>query len=67
MIQAAILLQVVREHYSLFAKQEATLRIKFESSEITLDIPTDGVVKEGWSITPLSSPTVSDVVYVTQR
>ena len=53
-------MQVVREHYGHFAKKEATLRIRFEGNEITLDIPADGLVtKEGWRITPLSFPTVS--------
>ena len=52
-------LQVVREHYGCFA-QEATLRVTFEHSEITLDIPDDGLVtREGWRITPFSHPTVS--------
>ena len=53
-------MQVVREHYGHFAKKEATLRIRFEGNEITLDIPADGLVtKEGWRITPFSFPTVS--------
>ena len=55
-----ILLQVVREHYGHFAKQEATLRVGFERSKITLSIPDDGVVTdEGWKITPFTHPTVS--------
>ena len=54
-------LQVVRDHYGHFAREEATLRIKFERSEITLDIPVDGrVTREGWKIIPRSYPTVSD-------
>ena len=59
MIQAVIPLQVVREHYDHFATREATLRINFGRSEITLDIPVDGLVtKDGWRITPLTFPTV---------
>ena len=50
-------LQHVREHYSHFT-QEATLRVTFEHSEITLVIP-DGLVTEGWRITPFTTPTVS--------
>ena len=47
----------VREHYSHFAKQEATLRVKFEHSDITLDISLDGLVtREGWRMTPLTAP-----------
>ena len=54
-------LQIVRKHYGHFAKQEATLRIRFEHSKITLDIPEDGqVTKEGWRITPRTHPTVSE-------
>ena len=53
-------MQVVREHYGHFAKKEATLRVSFGRSEITLGIPDDGLVtKEGWRITPFSFPTVS--------
>ena len=54
-------MQVVREYYGHFAKKEATLRIRFEVNEITLNIPADGLVtQEGWRITPLSFPTVSE-------
>ena len=61
MIQALFQLQVVRDHYGHFATEEATLRVKFQRSEITLDIPVDGrVTREGWSIIPRSYPTVSD-------
>ena len=53
-------LQLVREHYGHFAKKEATLRVRFGRSEITLGIPEDGLVtKDGWKITPFSHPTVS--------
>ena len=59
-IQAAILLQIVREHYGHFAKQDATVRVRFSNSEITLDIPETGLVTGvGWRITPFSHPTVS--------
>lgn len=52
-------LQVVRKHYDHIATREALLRIKFGRSEITLDIPVDGLVtKNGWTITPLTYPTV---------
>ena len=59
MIQAAIKLQVVKEHYGHFAQEEATLRVGFGCSKITLDLPVDGLVtKDGWRITPRSYPTV---------
>ena len=61
--QTTLSLQVVREHYRHFAShdQKATLRVSFESSEISLDIPVpDGpVTGEGWRITPFAAPTVS--------
>ena len=61
-----ILLQLVREHYGHFATLEATFLVKFESSEISLDIPEDGkVTKEGWRITPRTYPTVSDTEHWT--
>ena len=61
-IQAAIPFQVVKERYGHFAREEATLRVIFVHSEITLDIPDDGLVTEkGWRITPLTAPTVSKV------
>ena len=63
MTHIALKLQVVREHYGHFAKEEASLRITFGHSEITLDIPKDGeVTKEGWRITPCSYPTVSELI-----
>ena len=54
-------LQIVRKHYGHFARQEATLRVKFEQSKISLDIPENGqVTKDGWRITPRTHPTVSE-------
>ena len=62
MIQALFQLQVVRDHYGHFATEEATLRVKFQRSEITLDIPVNGQeTKEGWRITPSAYPTVSEI------
>ena len=52
-------LQVVKEHYGHFAMEEATLRVRFGSSKITLDLPVDGLMtRDGWRITPRSYPTV---------
>jgi len=46
--------QVVRNYLN-----SATLRtecmIEFEGGRISLDIPSKGIVKEEWSITPLSA------------
>ena len=59
-IHATILLQIVREYYGHFARQDATVRVSFNNSEITLDIPETGLVTGvGWRITPFSHPTVS--------
>ena len=38
--------------------------IEFEGDRIELKIPEDGVVKEGWSITPLAAPVVSKLTPV---
>ena len=49
------------EHYGHFAKKEVTLRVRFEHSEIMLNIPDDGLVtREGWKIVPCFHPTVSE-------
>ena len=47
------------EHYKHFAREEATLKVTFQSDKITLDIPEDGTTIQGWRITPRSRPTVS--------
>ena len=53
-------MQVVREHYGHDARQDATMQVRFECSEIALDIRPEGLVtEEGWRITPLTAPTVS--------
>lgn len=51
--------QVVKEHYH-FASINATIRVSFEHSEITLNIPDAGLMIEGWKITPFTHPTVSE-------
>ena len=51
-------LQAVENHYNVFARRDSSTKIKFEGSEITLDIPEDGeLTKEGWKIIPIT-PTV---------
>ena len=60
-IQCLLPLQVVKKHYGHFAKKEVTLRVRFERSEIMLNIPEDGLVtRKGWKIVPCSHPTVSE-------
>ena len=53
-------LQAVKYHYDHFAKRDTSLKVEFQRSEITLDIPEDGkLTQEGWKITPMSYPSVS--------
>ena len=55
-------LQNVKKYFSdgeAQAKLDALGSIRFESSEITLDIPGEEILLEGWKITPLTSPVVS--------
>lgn len=50
----------MKYHYDHFAKWDTLLKIVFQRSEITLDIPEDGeLTQEGWKITPMSYPSVS--------
>ena len=54
-------LQIVRKHYGHFAREVTIMQVGFERSEITLDIPHEGLVtKEGSKIIPFSPPTVSE-------
>ena len=54
----------MRKDFGHFAREAAVLRVMFEHSEITLDIPVDGLVtREGWRITPVTYPTVSETFY----
>ena len=52
--------QIVKEEYGN-GKALLGLRqiIEFESDEVTLDIPMEGVISKGWKITPLMRPVVS--------
>ena len=53
-------LQSVKYHYDHIAKRNTSLKVVFQRSEITLDIPEDGqLTQEGWKITPMSYPSVS--------
>lgn len=57
-------MQIVGKHYS----QETSFLVRFESSQITLDIPENGkVTKEGWRITPSTHPTVNDTEHCMQK
>lgn len=57
-------LQVIRNHLS-GAVIGTECMVEFEGDHISLDIPNDGVVKEGWSIIPLAAPVVSKLAPVT--
>ena len=52
-------LQAVKRHYGDFAKLDTSLKVVFEKGAITLDIPEDGIIHEGWKITPKYFPVVS--------
>ena len=41
--------------------------VEFESDMITLDIPMEGITKDGWKITPLMRPVVSSCVHVSTQ
>ena len=50
----------MKNYFSHFAKLDAWLRVGFQKSEITVDIPEDGEITwEGWKITPMTYPAVS--------
>lgn len=53
-------LQAVKYHYDHFAKRDTSLKVEFQRSEITLDIPEDGqLTRDRWLIIPMSYPSVS--------
>ena len=53
-------MQAVRNYFSHFAKLDTWLKVGFQKSEITLDIPEDGeITRAGWKITPMTYPAVS--------
>ena len=55
LLYVSVALQVVGKDYC----QEEIFQIKFEDSEISLDIPKNGEkTKEGWRITPCTHPLV---------
>ena len=50
----------MKDHFSCFAKWDTSLKVGFQKSEITLDIPDDGeLTQEGWKIIPMTYPAVS--------
>ena len=51
-------MQAVKRHFSCFAKPDTSLKIDFQKSEIILNIPEDGIVQDGWKITPMTYPVV---------
>ena len=53
-------MQAVKNHFTCFAKWDTSLKVGFQKSEITLNIPDDGeLTQEGWKITPMTYPAVS--------
>ena len=56
-LYVSVTMQIVGKHYC----EEASFQVRFEHSEISLDIPNEGkVTEEGWRIMPSTCPTVSD-------
>ena len=51
-------MQAVKQHFSHFAKWDRSLKVVFQKSEITLNIPEEGTIQEGWKITPMTYPVV---------
>ena len=51
-------MQAVKQHFSHFAKWDRSLKVVFQKSEITLNIPEEGITQEGWKITPMTYPVV---------
>ena len=52
-------MQAVEQHFSHFAKLDTSLKVIFQESEITLNIPEEGIyTQEGWKITPMTYPVV---------
>ena len=52
-------MQAVHRHFSSFAKLNSSQMIGFKESKIFLGIPEDGIIQDGWQITPISHPVVS--------
>ena len=51
-------MQAVKQHFSHFAKWDTSCKVDFQESEITLNIPEEGTIQEGWKITPMTYPVV---------
>lgn len=59
------LLQEVKKHYkSKRAKKGSHLHIEFKDDKISLNIPIQGVSIKQWKLTPLATPTVSQILNV---
>ena len=54
----------MKHYYSHFAKFDTWLKVGFEGDKITLDVPEDGTIQQGWKITAMSTRVVS--LYCTQ-
>ena len=52
-------LQAVTNYYGPTAKRESLLKVEFQENEIALAIPNvEELNREGWKITPISSPAI---------
>ena len=54
-----VALQAVMSHFGGTAKFDNLLKVEFQENEITLAIPdVEELNREGWKITPISSPAI---------
>ena len=51
-------MQAVKQHFSHFAKWDMSVKVLFQKSEITLNVPEEGIIQDGWKITPMTYPVV---------
>ena len=51
-------MQAVKQHFSHFAKWDRSVKVVFQESEITLNVPEEGIIQDGWKITPMTYPVV---------
>ena len=51
-------MQAVKQHFGHFAKWDMSVKVVFQESEITLNVPEEGIIQDGWKITPMTYPVV---------
>ena len=51
-------MQAVKQHFGHFAKWDMSVKVVFQKSEITLNVPEEGIIQDGWTIIPMTYPVV---------